>query len=124
MTETQAGVLPDHAIRDMIARGAIHAEPAVDPAQIQPASLDLRLGHVAYRVRASFLTGKGRTLAERLPEFEMHRMDLSHGAVLEKGCVYVVPLMEAARASRRGLGGGQRKKLDRARRLPDARDDG
>ncbi|MCU4653859.1 2'-deoxycytidine 5'-triphosphate deaminase [Roseibacterium sp. SDUM158016] len=95
MTETQAGVLPDHAIRDMIARGAIHAEPAVDPAQIQPASLDLRLGHVAYRVRASFLTGKGRTLAERLPEFEMHRMDLSHGAVLEKGCVYVVPLMEA-----------------------------
>jgi dCTP deaminase len=61
---------------------------------VQPASLDLRLGHIAYRVRASFLTGKGRTLTERLPEFEMHRMPLDDGAVLEKGCVYVVPLME------------------------------
>ena len=44
--------------------------------------------------RASFLTGRGRTLTERLPEFEMHRMALDEGAVLEKGCVYVVPLME------------------------------
>jgi dCTP deaminase len=49
---------------------------------------------VAYRVRASFLAGKGRPVAERLAEFEMHRMDLSQGAVLEKGCVYVIPLME------------------------------
>ena len=64
------------------------------PEQVQPASLDLRLGTVAYRVRASFLAGHGRTVAERLDEFEMHRIDLSQGAVLEKGCVYVVPLME------------------------------
>jgi dCTP deaminase len=78
----------------MIARGVISAEPAVDPAQIQPASLDMRLGTVAYRVRASFLTGHGATVAERLAEFEMHRVDLREGAVLEKGAVYVVPLME------------------------------
>ncbi len=78
----------------MIAAGEIAATPAVLPEQVQPASLDLRLGTVAYRVRASFLAGAGRSVAERLAEFEMHRMDLTAGAVLEKGCVYVIPLME------------------------------
>ncbi|MDW4548603.1 2'-deoxycytidine 5'-triphosphate deaminase [Defluviimonas sp. D31] len=90
----ETGVLADDALRGMIATGRIAAEPAVEEIQIQPASLDLRLGPVAYRVRASFLAGKGRTVAERLAEFEMHRVDLSQGAVLEKGCVYVVPLAE------------------------------
>ena len=88
------GVLSSQQIKSMIADGALHATPAILPEQVQPASLDLRLGAVAYRVRASFLTGSGRTVAERLAEFEMHRIDLSQGAVLEKGCVYVVPLME------------------------------
>lgn len=89
------GVLPSQKIRAMIADGAIRADVPVTPAQIQPSSLDLRLGTIAYRVRASFLTGGGRTVDERLDEFEMHRIDLSKGAVLEKGCVYVVPLMES-----------------------------
>lgn len=88
------GVYPNQMIERMIAAGGIAAEPPVDPAQIQPASLDLRLGTIAYRVRASFLAGHGRTVASRLSEFEMHRIDLSSGAVLEKGCVYLVPLME------------------------------
>jgi dCTP deaminase len=88
------GVLPDHALRAMIARGEIGAETPVLPEQLQPASLDLRLGNIAYRVRASFLAGKGNRVAARLPEFEMHRMDLGAGAVLEKGCVYLVPLLE------------------------------
>ena len=79
----------------MIATGAIKADPPVIPAQVQPASLDLRLGTVAYRVRASFLAGRGKSVTERLAEFEMHRIDLSDGAVLEKGCVYLVPLMES-----------------------------
>ncbi len=91
---TGTGVLPDHALRALIAAGAIAADPAVTDAQVQPASLDLRLGTVAYRVRASFLAGSGRTVADRIAEFEMHRVDLTQGAVLEKGCVYVVPLME------------------------------
>ena len=91
---TATGVLPDTALEALIAEGAIAADPAVTPAQVQPASMDLRLGRVAYRVRASFLAGKGRTVADRLAEFEMHRMDLTDGAVLEKGCVYVIPLME------------------------------
>ncbi|MCB6177028.1 2'-deoxycytidine 5'-triphosphate deaminase [Rhodobacter sp. Har01] len=89
-----AGVLPDHAIRALVTAGAIAADPAVLEAQVQPASLDLRLGSVAYRVRASFLAGAGRKVADRIDEFGMHRVDLRDGAVLEKGCVYVVPLAE------------------------------
>lgn len=94
---TGIGVLADSAIRAMIAAGEIDAATPVLDAQVQPASLDLRLGHVAYRVRASFLAGHGRTVAERIAEFEMHQVDLTQGAVLEKGCVYVVPLMERLR---------------------------
>lgn len=90
-----SGVCPNQQIEAMFAEGIILADPAIDPSQIQPASLDLRLGHVAYRVRASFLAGHGRSVADRLAEFEMHRIDLSDGAVLEKGCVYLVPLMES-----------------------------
>jgi len=88
------GVLASQQLRAMIADGRISAPTAILSEQVQPASLDLRLGHIAYRVRASFLSGAGRTVAERLEELEMHRIDLTHGAVLEKGCVYVVPLME------------------------------
>ena len=88
------GVLPSQAIEKMLEAGGITlAQPLAD-GQVQPASLDLRLGTVAYRVRASFLAGQGRSVAERLEEFEMHRIALNEGAVLEKGCVYVVPLME------------------------------
>ena len=88
------GVLPAQALRRLIGTGAIAATPAIDDAQIQPASLDLRLGTTAYRVRASFLTGQGRLVADRIAEFGMHQIDLTQGAVLEKGCVYVIPLME------------------------------
>lgn len=89
------GVLPDTELKAMMDRGEITAAPVVIQAQVQPASLDLRLGTVAYRVRASFLAGHGALVKDRLAEFKMHEVDLSGGAVLEKGCVYVVPLMEA-----------------------------
>ncbi|MBU2956460.1 2'-deoxycytidine 5'-triphosphate deaminase [Paracoccus sp. 1_MG-2023] len=88
------GVLPDHQIHAMIDGGAITADRPIIPEQIQPASLDLRLGQRAYRLRASFLAGRGRRITERLADFQMHQMDLSEGAVLERGCVYLVPLME------------------------------
>ncbi len=87
------GVIPSQAIARMIAAGAITLAEPIARDQIQPASLDLRLGREAFRVRASFLPGSA-PLAERLAEFEMHRIDLTGGAVLEKGCVYVVPLIE------------------------------
>ncbi len=86
------GVLPDCALDALIAADAIGGAP--EAGQVQPASLDLRLGDVAFRVRASFLPGPGRRVAERLAAFEMHRMDLAGGAGLGKGCVYVVPLVE------------------------------
>jgi dCTP deaminase len=94
---SSSGVLPSQDLRAMIARGDISASVDVTDAQIQPASLDLRLGTRAWRVRASFLPGRTATVADRLAEFEMHQMDLSQGAVLEKGCVYVVPLVEGLR---------------------------
>ena len=64
------------------------------PDQIQPASLDLRLGEVAYRVRASFLPGS-TTVAQRIDELKLHEFALTDGAVLETGCVYIVPLLES-----------------------------
>ncbi|MEC7259203.1 MAG: 2'-deoxycytidine 5'-triphosphate deaminase, partial [Pseudomonadota bacterium] len=60
------GVCPNQTIEQMIARGEIAATPAILADQVQPASLDLRLGAVAYRIRASFLAGQGRSVAERL----------------------------------------------------------
>jgi len=89
------GVLTDTEIKAMIDSGAVAASDPFDAGQIQPASLDLRLGTCAYRVRASFLTGKDRTVADRLRDFTMHEVNLAAGAVLEKGCVYVVPLLES-----------------------------
>ena len=88
------GVLPSQGLRALIEAGVIAAERPVEPAQVQPASLDLRLGAFAVRVRASFLAGRGRRVEERLGDFEMHRFPLEGGAVLEKGCVYLIPLME------------------------------
>lgn len=88
------GVLSAEALTTLISHGHIASDIPVPPEQIQPASLDLRLGTTAYRVRASFLAGAGQTVADRLKAFEMHRMDLTQGAVLEKGCVYVIPLAE------------------------------
>src|SRR5215217_8219585 len=75
--------------------GAIIPSYAFDPDQIQPASLDLRLGEVAYRVRASFLPGPRTTVGERIDELKLHEIALTDGAVLETGCVYIVPLLES-----------------------------
>lgn len=87
------GVLPFQAIETMVANGGITASQPIPTSQIQPASIDLRLGHKAWRVRASFLPGKAG-VQQRLQEFSTHEIDLTKGAVLEKGCVYLVPLME------------------------------
>ncbi len=89
------GILPDSEIEGLIATGAIRLDAPAATGQVQPASLDLRLGRVAYRVRASFLPGPDHAVAEKLERLALHRFDLSDGAVLETGCVYIVPLMEA-----------------------------
>jgi dCTP deaminase len=89
------GILPDRMISTLIEIGAIipSAEPVED--QIQPASIDLRLGEIAYRVRASFLPGPDSTVAERIDDLKLHEIPLGDGAVLETGCVYIVPLLES-----------------------------
>ena len=90
----RTGILPSQAIRAMVAGGEIMAAPDLEANQIQPASLDLRLGKVAYRIRASFLPGHNATVRDKLEELKFHEIDLTKGAVLEAGCVYLVPLIE------------------------------
>jgi dCTP deaminase len=91
---TDEGILPDRMIAELAADGGIRAHYPFAPGQIQPASLDLRLGAIAYRVRASFLPGPGTTVAERIVELKLHEFSLAAGAVLETNCVYIVPLIE------------------------------
>jgi dCTP deaminase len=89
------GILPERMIAEYSEKGYIrHAQP-FDSDQVQPASLDLRLGDFAYRVRASFLPGLKAKVEQRLEQLALHRIDLSGGAVLETGCVYIVPLQES-----------------------------
>ena len=88
------GILADHQIEAAIANGMVRSDTPFAPLQVQPASIDLRLGTKAYRLRASFLPN-GRTVEECLTDdIVMHTVDLSNGAVLETGCVYLVPLQE------------------------------
>ena len=91
---SERGILPDRMIAALADDGAIAAAKPFADDQIQPASLDLRLGAIAYRVRASFLPGPGATVARRIEELKLHEIVLSNGAVLETGCVYIVPLLE------------------------------
>ena len=88
-------ILPCQAIEALIVDKAISlARPAAD-GQIQPASLDLRLGEKAYRIRASFLPGPRTSVSDKLQSLALHEIDLKDGAVLEVGCVYLVPLLES-----------------------------
>jgi dCTP deaminase len=89
------GILPDRMIAALAEQGGISAARPFVSDQIQPASLDLRLGAIAYRVRASFLPGPGATVARRIAELKLHEFALTDGAVLETGCVYIVPLIES-----------------------------
>jgi dCTP deaminase len=91
---TKSGLLPRQRIKSLIRRRMIQASVEIDETQIQPASLDLRLGTKAYRVPASFLPGKGKTVEEQLSELEFDEINLDAGAVLERGTVYVVELLE------------------------------
>ena len=78
----------------MIAEGHIRSRTPLTREQIQPSSIDLRLGSEAYRVRASFLANGSSTITSKLEQYRLHTLDLTRPAVLEKGCVYIVPLQE------------------------------
>jgi dCTP deaminase len=95
MTDAHAaGILPCQTIEALIAQEAITSQTPFDRDQVQPASLDLRLGVRCWRVRASFLPGVARRVPDRLKDVAMHELDLSKGAVLEKGCVYIAEIQE------------------------------
>ena len=99
------GILPGHVLKRLIrAHREVLATEEIEDHQIQPASIDLRLGAVAWRVRASFLPGPNATVEDKLKNVFMHEIDLTNGAVLETGCVYIVPLLEHANFSWRVSG--------------------
>ena len=87
------GILAARQIEALAAAGHIVA-PAFAAGQVQPASLDLRLGRRAWRMRASFLPGLGVRVEDRIRQLSLHEIDLTDGAVLETGCVYVAELLE------------------------------
>ena len=102
--EMNTGILPYQAIVEMLQNGEIKSseilhDAHIEPDQIQPASIDLRLGDFAYPVDTSFLPGRGVKVLEKMrqldADFERFKIDLSQGAVLEKGRVYLVPLLES-----------------------------
>lgn len=91
----KGGILPSQDIAGLISSEKLHIAEPLAATQLQPASLDLRLGPVAYRVRASFLPQPGGRVQSKLDELSLHSISLSQGAVLETGCVYIVPLLES-----------------------------
>jgi dCTP deaminase len=98
------GIIPSHILRrETRAKRLVVASDDFEESQIQPASIDLRLGDTAYRVRASFLPGKA-TVREKLAATGFHEIDIRDGAVLETGCVYIVPLQESVKFTKRVSG--------------------
>ncbi|MGB1394538.1 MAG: 2'-deoxycytidine 5'-triphosphate deaminase [Candidatus Puniceispirillaceae bacterium] len=92
---TADGILPESQLQAAFDRGQISVQEPLLEGQIQPASLDLRLGRRAWRIQASFLPGLGQTVMDKIDKFSMYELDLTDGAVLETGCVYIVELMES-----------------------------
>ena len=95
MRSTSAGAIPVQILKQLIEEKAILPGAALATGQLQPASMDLRLANCAYRVRASFLPGKHKTVAQCLEQMTTHKVSLEDGAVLERGCVYVVEIQES-----------------------------
>src|SRR5258706_15353671 len=94
LLKNTTGILPSQHLEHYIKTKTIRSDFRIEKEQVQPASIDLRLGRKAYRVQASFLPGKKSTVASKIDKFRMHEIDLSAPTVLEKGCVYIVRLME------------------------------
>ena len=93
------GILPYQSLKALIRDGEVSGRVSITTQQVQSASIDLRLGETAYRVQASFLPGPSHTVKQQIDNFCLHKFDLTQGALLEKGCVYVVPLIETLKLS-------------------------
>jgi dCTP deaminase len=88
------GILPYEDIQELIGEGFLTADPPIAESQLQPASVDLRLGETALQVRASFLPGARGRVLESAGDLLIQEIGLREGAVLQKGGVYIVPLLE------------------------------
>lgn len=97
----ETGILNDRAIRRLVDSRVVHAPVPVLDGQVQPASLDLRLGDVAYEVRASFLPTAESTVLGCVEGLRARELDLARPAVLERGRVYIIPLIEELRLPQR-----------------------
>ncbi len=93
--ERKSGIFPAQWFASALQRKIISSLTAVSEAQIQPASIDLRLGTTAYRVPASFLPGRGYTVREKVETLALEKLDLTAGAELKKNHVYLVELQES-----------------------------
>lgn len=93
--KSKSGILPSQELDTAIKSHLISSKNPITDGQVQPASIDLRLDKTAYRVRASFLPGSNARVEDKLKNIMMHKIDISQGAVLEKGCVYIVPMQES-----------------------------
>ena len=91
----KTGILPSQEIRELIRNGKIRASAEISDDQIQPASIDLRLGNVAYQVRASFIPSVKSLISPRIRELQLGEIDLSQPALLDTGKVFIVPLVES-----------------------------
>jgi dCTP deaminase len=89
------GIFPDVMIEALAAQGGVTIPQPLATGQVQPASLDLRLGRRCWRMRASFLPGQAGKVKERIAAYSLHEIDLTQGAVLETGCVYVAEIQES-----------------------------
>jgi dCTP deaminase len=94
---TGEGILPSQEIVHLVQTGKICSSLDITDDQIQPSSLDLRLSHEAYKIRASFLPGKSTTLLNKARSngMLMETIDLSDGALLQPNVIYIIPLMES-----------------------------
>jgi dCTP deaminase len=90
----KTGILPSQEIRELIQNRKILSFAPIEDKQIQPASIDLRLGHVAYRVQASFLPGRASSIKSKINDLKLTETDLTRPALLERGAVFVIPVIE------------------------------
>jgi len=90
---SNSGILVRQHLRDFVERGVVRASQTITDQQLQPASIDLRLGTRCHRVRTGFLP-ETTSVAERLDELTLFTFDLTQGAILERGHCYIVPLLE------------------------------
>ena len=89
----KSGYLTNQSIELACHEGMIHSRVSLLASQFQPVSLDLRLGSHAYRIQSSFLP-ENDTVDTKLNEVKLYKIDLRDGGILEKGAIYLIPLLE------------------------------